>query len=103
MKVVCLQSKKKRIAKNFCYPFIVPKKSLWEERIHGLFFLAGVAGCWLRQSVVAREQIGRIEPICFSLLAEPTGNVVLTATHKPKERPERRSCLAGVAGFEPTK
>lgn len=38
MKVVCLQSKKKRIAKNFCYPFIVPKKSLWEEHIARRFF-----------------------------------------------------------------
>ncbi len=33
MKVVCFAKQKEKDSKIFCYPFIVPKKSLREERI----------------------------------------------------------------------
>lgn len=40
MKVVCFAKQKEKDSKFFCYPFIIPKKSLREERICGGFFIA---------------------------------------------------------------
>ena len=37
-KVVCYTKQKEKDSKIFCYPFIVPKKSLREERIVGVIF-----------------------------------------------------------------
>lgn len=39
MKVVCFVKQKEKDSKKFCYPFIVPKKSLRKEHIIEPFFI----------------------------------------------------------------
>lgn len=46
MKVVCFAKQKEKDSKFFCYPFIIPKKSLREERIIDALF---VCGCYKGQ------------------------------------------------------
>lgn len=48
MKVVCFVKQKEKDSKKFCYPFIVPKKSLRKEHISVLFvfyIVAAVIDC----------------------------------------------------------
>lgn len=46
MKVVCFVKQKEKDSKKFCYPFIVPKKSLRKEHISVLFVFYIVARCY---------------------------------------------------------
>lgn len=39
MKVVCFVKQKEKDSKKFCYPFIVPKKSLRKEHISAFLLL----------------------------------------------------------------